>query len=131
MVRQHPSGFPDQVRARVGSIIEFKVGTDTFTLYTKSNTKNAMGRLKGLAEIPSTIQGFLHKVTPQDEQFLNEGIVNIGDGIFYAEFDVSINENDELSELDETDRWIFTKLKENEKVQGTRVFQVWNVTKRV
>ena len=131
MVRQHASGFPDQVRARFESIIEAKVGTDTFTLYSKTNTKNAMGRLKGLSETTSTIQGFLHKVTPQDEQFLDLGIVNIGDGIFYAEHSISINENDELSELDETDRWIFTKLKENEKVQGTKVFQVWIITKRV
>ena len=38
MVIQHPSGFPDQVRSRFESIIEFKVGTDTFTLYSKSQT---------------------------------------------------------------------------------------------
>ena len=113
------------------SIIEDRIGTDTYTLYTITETRNTMGRISERTETTSTIQGFLHKVTPQDKQFLDLGILNIGDGIFFAEYDVSINENDEVSESGETDRWIFTKLVNNEKLQGSKIFQAWTITKRV
>ncbi len=130
MVKEHVSGLPDIFRQRFDSILD-RVGANNFTLYTKSKTPNAMGRIKSSSETSSTIKGFMHKITPQDKQFLDLGIVNIGDGIFYANYDVSISENDEISESGETDRWILTALKENEKVQDSKVFQAWKATKRV
>ena len=113
------------------SIIEDRIGTNTYTLHTITETRNAMGRIKTRTPTTSTIQGFLHKVTPQDKQFLDLGILNIGDGIFFAEYDVSISENDEVSETGETDRWTFTKLIDNEKLQGFKIYQAWALTKRV
>lgn len=113
------------------SIIEDRLGTNTYTLYSITETRNAMGRILSRTPTTSTIQGFLHKVTPQDKQFLDLGIINIGDGIFFAEQEVSISENDEISETGETDKWIFTKLIHNEKLQGFKVYQAWALTKRV
>ena len=130
MVKIHASGLSDIFRQRFDSILD-RVGSETFTLYTISETNNAMGRIKGSSETTSTIKGFMHKVTAQDKQFLELGIVNVGDGIFYANYDTSISENDEISESGETDRWILTALKENEKIQGNKAFQAWRATKRV
>ncbi len=130
MVKIHVSGLADIFRQRFDSILD-RVGSENFTLYSISETNNAMGRLSNRSATTSTIKGFMHKVTPQDKQFLDLGIVNIGDGVFYTNYDVSISENDEISESGETDRWILTELKENEKVQDSKAFQAWRATKRV
>lgn len=90
-----------------------------------------MGRISTRTESSTTISGFLHKVTPQDKQFLELGVLEVGDGIFFAEEDVSITENDEIAESGETKRWILTALTNNEKIQGSKVYQSWKATKRV
>ena len=130
MVREQIYGLADIFRQRFDSILD-RVGSETFTLYSITETFNAMGRIKTKTESSSTIKGFMPKITPQDKQFLDLGLVNIGDGVFYANYDVSINENDELLETGETDRWILTALKENEKVQDSKAFQAWKATKKV
>ena len=90
-----------------------------------------MGRIKTSDPTTSTIEGFLHKITPQDKQFIDLGVVSIGDGVFFAEFDVSINENDEIAESGvTTERWKMTKKVDNEKIQGNAVYQAWACTKR-
>ena len=130
MVRQHVYGLADLFRKRFESIME-RIGTSTYTLYTITETNNAMGRISGRSESSSTITGFLHKVTPQDKLFLELGKLNVGDGVFFAEEDVSISENNEISESGETDRWILTVLTNSEKIQGSKVYQSWKAVKRV
>ena len=111
------------------SILE-RVGAKTYTLSTQVETPNAMGRIKTSSPTTSTITGFLHKITPQDKQFLDLGIMNIGDGIFYASHDVSLNENDEVAEVNVTDeRWKLTKKIDYEKIQENPVYQAWAITK--
>jgi len=103
----------------------------TYTLYSQAETNNAMGRVKSNTIISSTITGFLHKITPQDKLFIDLGVVSVGDGVFFAAFDVSINENDEIKESGVTDeRWKFTKKVDNEKIQGNAAYQAWACTKR-
>lgn len=131
MVIEHVYGLPDVIRKRILSIIDDRIGTNTYTLYSISETRNSMGRIKTRTNSTSTIKGFLHKITPQDKQLIALGIVNVGDGLFFAEHDVSISEHDEISETGETDRWTFTKLMNNDKVQGSKVYQEWVITKRV
>ena len=129
MVIQHVYGLADIFRKRMDSILE-RVGTKTYTLYTQVETGNAMGRIKTSDPTTSIITGFLHKITPQDKQFLDLGIMNIGDGIFYASHDVSLKENDEVAEVNVTDeRWKLTKKIDNEKIQGNPVYQAWAITK--
>ena len=130
MVLEHVYGLADLFRKRFENIIA-RFGLATYTLYSVSETNNAMGRIKNSTESSSTIAGFLHKVTPQDKQFIDLGVINIGDGIFFAEHDVSINENDEISETGETDRWKLTVLTNNEKIQGNKVYQSWKAVKTV
>jgi len=130
MVREQVYGLADVFRQRFKSILK-RVGTTIYSLYSITETRNKMGRISGRTESSSPIEGFLHKITPQDKLFLDLGLLNIGDGVFYCEYDVSINENDEVREAGETDRWILTSLSENEKIQGNKVFQAWKATKRV
>ena len=130
MVKVHVYGLADLFRKRFESIIT-RVGSTTYTLYSIAETNNAMGRVASRTETSSTISGFLHKITPQDKQFLDLGVLNIGDGVFFAEEDVAISENDEITESGETDRWILTALTNNEKIQGNKVYQSWKATKRV
>ncbi len=129
MVIQHVYGLADIFRKRMDSILE-RVGAKTYTLSTQVETPNAMGRIKTSSPTTSTITGFLHKITPQDKQFLDLGIMNIGDGIFYASHDVSLNENDEVAEVNVTDeRWKLTKKIDYEKIQENPVYQAWAITK--
>ncbi len=115
----------------MASILE-RVGLSKYTLYTQVEGTNAMGRIKSTDPTTSTITGFLHKVTPQDKQFLNLGIMNIGDGVFFAEHDTAINENDEIAEFEvTTERWKMTKKVDNEKIQGNAAYQAWACTKIV
>ncbi|KKL54842.1 hypothetical protein LCGC14_2261360 [marine sediment metagenome] len=107
MVKEHVYGLADLFRKRFESIIA-RVGINTYTIYSISETRNSMGRISTRTESSTTISGFLHKVTPQDKQFLELGVLEVGDGIFFAEEDVSINENDEIAESGETKRWILT-----------------------
>ena len=130
MVIQHVYGLADLFRKRFESIID-RVGINTYTLYSISETNNAMGRVASSSESSSTIRGYLHKVTPQDKQFLELGVLEVGDGVFFAEEDVSINENDEIAEFGETKRWKLTVLTNNEKVQGNKTYQSWKATKKV
>ena len=130
MVKEHVYGLADLFRKRFASIIE-RVGLTTYTLFTISETNNAMGRIASRSETKTTIAGFLHKVNPQDKLFLDLGKLDVGDSIFFSEEDVSISENDEISEPGETDRWILTALTNNEKIQGNKVYQSWKATKRV
>ena len=108
-----------------------RIGRANFTLYTVTETVDGLGRISNVTESSSTISGFLELVTPQDKQYLDTGVANIGDGIFYAAWDTSIVENDEMAESGSSFRWKFTKKVEGQEVGGDILFQAWVVTKKV
>ena len=130
MVIEQVQGFAQVIRSRIDTVLD-KLGINTYTLTNITRPKNSMGRLAGRTKVTSTIKGFLNKTQPQDKQFQDLGVVNVGEASFYTNEDVSINENDELTESGETDIWIFTKRIDHEKIQGDVIFQSWAMTKKV
>ena len=89
-------------------------------------TLNDDNRLKTVTWT-NTTKGDLQFVTYADKKYTATGVANLGDGIFYTEYDIDIDENDEINVGGTL--WRLTKKVEAETTQGFLVYQAWVAVK--
>jgi len=100
----------------------------TITLVSITETLNAMGRVNGRTETPTTFTGDVQYLDEQDKEFLGEGVNTQGMAKLFTTYDVTITENNEL-DIDGV-RWKLVKKKDSPDIGGGRDFQEWIIKRK-
>ena len=87
------------------------------------------GNVVGIVSNSEKIRGDLQFATYADIQIMGEGIVTMGDGIFYCVYNTNLKEFDKIraAGID----WELTKQVEAEQLENTLVYQAWVCKRRV
>lgn len=120
--------FAELQRSVLPRIIE-RFGRDDITLTRYTRTLDSNKRVTVVTEATSTITGDLQFVTAQDKQFLDRGIANVGDGIFFCVYSTTLVEGDQL--LVDSVSWELVALVEAETIDTSRIYQGWITRRRV
>jgi hypothetical protein len=100
-----------------------KFGRDDITLTVKTETKDSFDRLTAISTSSTTIIGDLQFDLKLLSQYIQLGIAQTGDGIFYTLPDVSISINNEIT-VDSV-VWRLVQQVEGEQTNGQLIYQGW------
>lgn len=123
--------FEDFARERIKDVLfqtSFSVGGDV-TVNTITRTLDSYGRVTGTSTSTSTVKGYLRIVTSSDKELIAQGIVEVGEAMFYTTHDVTLNpQEDTLTQNNET--WEVIELIEAPVINGKVVHQTFRCRKK-
>ena len=101
----------------------------TVTLITQVETKDSMNRIISNVPVESTILADVQWLSKSDLAHINVGDVQVGDGLLFVEYDVTINLEDEF--VINGVQWRIVEQVEGEQVAGEIVYQGYVIRKNV
>jgi len=105
------------------------MSSGTAQLIREDIRKDNDGNVINISYTKTNVKGDLQFATFKDIQILGEGIVTMGDGIFYCVYSSTLNEFDKI--LFNGIEWELTKQVEAEELENALVYQAWVCKRRV
>lgn len=99
----------------------------TVTLYSRTETRDGMGRITEVTTTTTSIKADIQYVTKNDLLHLNVGQVQVGDGMLFVRYSETINLEDEV-EFNNV-RWRIMEQIEGELVEGQPVYKGYIIRK--